>query len=64
MKPSKLGCRDLPRLEESEKIESKDHIGTFGSHTMTEMNSRKNLVKTDMESAKLNRNSNLWQRLK
>ena len=64
MNLSPHGCRGELRLEETEKIGSKDCIETFTSHTMTDMNPRRNLVKTDMESTKLSRNLNWWQRLK
>ena len=40
------------------------HIGTFPSHTTTNTNPRRSLVKTDMENTKSNRNSNLWQNSK
>ena len=39
-------------------------IETFANHTMTNMNHRRNLVRTDTESFKLNRNLNRWQKLK
>ena len=43
----------------TEKTEFRDHTETFVSHTMIDMSLRKNLVKTDTESTKLSRNSNL-----
>ena len=64
MKPSQLGCRDQPRLEETGKIESKDGIETFANYTDDKYEPSKDLVNTDMESIKLNRNSNQWQKLK
>ena len=44
--------------KKTEKIEFSDCIETFANHTMTDTNPQRNLVKTDMESIKLNRKSN------